>query len=473
MLYSPFTKYCSGEGTLFNKQRKGPPSLKEQGTARSIHLPVRPSQELLASKIVSQIVKNLPLLLDIPSAEYNRFYVPALVNFVEFVQELPVYKSTTYNYLGGARDLGIARAYVVTEHYLKNKLSKGSLSQHAEKTPLWTYALFTAGLFYQLGYIYTNLCVMLCNEKKYAIQRWNPFEGPMSPVGYYYRYCFDSVNRDLHAARVTPLLAEKLMGKNFKWIFDDKDVSEYWIAILQNDERAGGLFAKNVMMAEDQLVQNPAFLEKLGITLPESYLQSPSSENFQFSTLLDKPNKEGTQTAKATDTLSGRPLSMSEAGNQTQDAEAFLKWLIEGIKIGALGVNRPDSLVHIVHASVLVRYPEIFRLFKLENPHIKSSVQEMHKSLQEMGVLLNMQDKARQYTTTAAVTHTFTLGGGATKTAPSQSFSGVWIDPTAVYVREAMPLPNPEFAKLSGIPSHQFPTTDATPGVQPTSNKNF
>ena len=405
-------------------------------------LAIKQPESLLATPTIQSLLHKLKILVNAPDTIYHALYDQCLLNYVDFIQSLPSYKNKTYNQAGGLLALAIERTYAAMANYRKQHPIKSIKPENMPaKLALYTYALFTAGLFYNAGYVATNFWISVCDSKGHDSKQWQPLKENMGNLGTHFRYSYLSTNYDALAGRYSLLFAKHLMPVDgLTWIASDIEVMDYWTATLEGDERGGGLFAKQTLLAEEQLeLQDEAILHILGIPLREEYYQLGKEEKQSTSDFFDK------ETAENHDKQQEKPPIMEKdkarhfyqssvaiterdvTGGYTYElGEKFIAWLRNGIEGATIKVNRKDSLAHVVQGGLLLINPEIFKAFLKANPHIKSNWQQVASDFEKLNISIGAVNRLQQYTTAQATERKFALSQDAGRAAPM----GVVVDPT-------------------------------------------
>ncbi len=366
-------------------------------------IPIKFGAQLLAKPALQPVLKKLKVLIHQPEAHYQYFYQTSLERLAELVQSLPSYKNKTYNNQGGLLDLAVTRAYLVLSQYRQQyPIYRIAPDEMPAKLSLWSYALFTASLFYNVGYIATNFYVATCDSRGYGSKRWNPMQHSMIDVATHFRFSFLNTNYDALASRYTILFAKHLMTpEGLAWIASDIELMDYWLAILQDDERGGGLFATQIMTAEEKLLlQDLDLLQLLGVPSRDKMLNLQDHDrlekylqkNQQYYPVVDPTTQPGDISI---DPLKG-PAHIAVAINERdvtggqvyEIGERFIAWLRNGIKGTSISINRPESGLHITNQGALLALPQLLQEFLQQNPQLGISWQYLVHHLKQMGVIL-------------------------------------------------------------------------------------
>ena len=404
---------CKGVSTaMFKKITEVKPQTKKYYLGTPPQYPVLKPNTLLQKKHLSQILSRLPVLANAPKEHYQHLYRQVVINFAEWVQGIPATKAPYFEYHGGMLDLGIARAYESLRFYRKQyPLPKNvTPEQMPPKIALWSYAIFTAGLLYGIGYLGAGFTISTCDNHGHDCQRWHPYNKSMSHHNNHYRYAAVSENRDSLASRVAPIIAERIMPKEgLAWIATDQEVLEYWLSILQNDERGSGIFAKIVMYINDQLITDPLeFTSLMDLVFPES-----AEELLADAEKEEKQEKEKTEDKKESifnhreekrlhipGQSVGIPLSeLDIVGINTSElGELFIYWLRNGVKGVGISVNRNDSGVHVLEGGKVFVSSELIQAFIKSNPGLGAqSIQQVQQSLERTGLALESASRTQQF----------------------------------------------------------------------------
>ncbi len=390
-------------------------------------LAIKKPENLLATPTLQSLLCKLKILINAPENIYSALYEQCLFNYVDFIQSLPSYKNKTYSHAGGLLALAIERTYAAMVHYRKQHLIKDIKPESMPaKLALYTYALFTVGLFYNIGYIATNFWISVCDSKGHDSQQWNPLKENMNKLGTHFRYSYLSTNYDALAGRYSLLFAKHLIPiDGLIWIASDIEVMDYWAAALEGDERGGGLFAKQTMFADELLeLQDESALHILDIPLHEEYYQIGKDEKQDQEKQTLVMEKDKTRHFYQTGvSITDRDMT---GGYTYELGEKFIAWLRNGIEGATIKVNRKDSLAHVVQGGLLLLNPEIFKAFLKSNPHIKGSWQQVASDFEKLNINIGSVSRLQQYTATQAAERKFSFSQDAQR----QTQSGIVVDPT-------------------------------------------
>ena len=145
---------------MFNTSSEKKSAKTRQFAYHTELIPIKSADQLLAKPALQPVLKKLKLVINQPEAHYQFLYHNTLKKLAEWVQSLPSYKNKTYNNLGGLLDLAITRGHLcITQYRQQYPINRYTPDKMPLKLSLWSYALFTASIFYNIGYIATNFFV--------------------------------------------------------------------------------------------------------------------------------------------------------------------------------------------------------------------------------------------------------------------------------------------------------------------------
>lgn len=358
------------------------------------HFLVEKAQELLNNKKCKQFLRELKPLANAPQAHYEKLFLGVVDKFAEYVQKLPSTRVGQFRFHGGMLELGLGRAVKSLELYRKQvPITHYTPESMPPKLALWSYALFTASLCLGMGEMAATYWVSLCDNEGKNSQRWIPQQGPMTESGYsHYRYTFEAESWDSVAQRTTPLMAASILPKEgFDWLTSDKEVWDFWLALLQDDARGAGSFAKFVYPAQDILIENYAqFTQALTDAMIDAARgeQNPWTERSENPQTNQALTTETYNTANTVSTTTTTPSTfLDTAGKMSAEnlGAAFLNWLSAAIERGDLTVNNPDSFILVTEKGAVV-LDGAFKQFVEANPNIAKDTKVVYSALQQMNV---------------------------------------------------------------------------------------
>jgi hypothetical protein len=359
--------------------------------------PIKSAGELLSEKDNQAFIKTIKSLVK-SSYYFNNFYLPALIKFAEFVQNLPENQRGFFDQKTEFLALGLDRASrtlsLCLSYFFPEETNFSSISQ---RKALLIYATFTAALFLDIGKIAVKYTVMLCHEQTYPLKKWDPYAGSMVGQGNYYRFDYVKENLDNLRRLTTPILARQLLDsasesaeKNgFNWIASNIEVLEMWFALLSGNE------------------------ERIPMTSFMSVIPRADIE------IIDKHRKEA------------KMSMINPAG------EAFLQWLRKEIQEERILINGKNSELRIAEKEILFsstlfqefsqvnssyKHPEIIERQFIDIAKLyQIPISELDQRYRAYGGLSGISDLGKRYRTMGGIaavrenekiaTHHFIKGG--------------------------------------------------------------
>lgn len=438
------------------------------------HYPVLAPEQLLKGKNYQQTLSQIKNLAFVPENIFNDLYQSAIDDYAKFVQGLPATQVDHFNYHGGLLELGIKRALQTLAWYRREyPVRHATPDQMPVRQAIWSYALFTAGLMYGIGQVVATYWVMMCEQSGHSKERWNPVKGYMQEQGEFYRYSFETTRRDELAARSTLVLAlETLPREGVSWIATDAEIFNAWLAILLNDDKHAGLFAKCILPIEAELEKQPNLEAGLLIgDLIQRYEIGEGKE--EKKTNQKSEDKEQTQQQPEVNDEAGVPNShftksgMFIPGKEITSAEIsgslgaaefgefFINWLRQfahkyGRERG--GVALSQLLVTTQHGLLIGH--DLMKAFAEQNPQHGTAAEAYHKLKNSAYALCEVHRQA---------------SSGLTALAPSsQSSLSIAVDPTILstkIVGSVVDLPNAKTNK-SIFPASQNQAPSNKPSMR-------
>ena len=296
--------------TLFTKDKAKKTCATPITSFREKHLyPVLSAEELLDLPKCNKLITDISKQIASQDDYYRLYYHPLLHNFAAFVQILPI---TNQGPPGEILIAGLQRALNVLQIHHHER-------PHADS--LWDYVFFSAALLFDIGKVTENRTVINSSEDGVFIGKWLPYEEPMTVSMRYYRIRRGGGMSSWVVRRIIILLAHNIMpAKGFKWIAEDQQALNVWLALLSDDHAGIEDFALILNRAQE-------LLDSLG-------------EHRDFSLPVETIEPE-----------------------QTALGEEFVEWLKDSIIDGSIDINEPDSGVHVIDKGIFLETPMVFRTF--------------------------------------------------------------------------------------------------------------
>jgi len=255
--------------------------------------PVLSADKLLASDKKQIVLEKMQAKVDFPLHYYRLLYGNLLHDFAEFVQLIP---TQMYGKLSQLLNDGLHRGLLALQ-----------ICTEEGKSPLFTYAVFTAALLENIGIVPTQQIVILSNKRGEFIKEWQPVFGSMAAFGDYYKLRFTGERWINLKHYLTPILAQQLLPElGLQWLLTDKRLYEMWLAILTGDDKTGWEIKLILQLIDERLDDLRRELDFEDVDVPIT------------------------------------------APEETEAGEKFLEWLIDGLDDGTIKVNEKDAFVHVV-----------------------------------------------------------------------------------------------------------------------------
>lgn len=313
--------------------------------------PILRARELLSLYKPQMPITELPEILNLDEMQYQTHCAVLIDRFAEFVQSLPETQNSYFSKPGGVLTHGLHRALLATKlsraYFLPEETQENEVL--TQRQMLWAYAVFSAGLLYNIGKVVVDFSVTILDRFGAPPKQWNPWEGAMVGQGTDFKYEFNVLNQDEFRKRVTLTIAKELMPQqSFLWIASDTDVLAAWLAMLEEDERRGGLLGILILRADAELIQRNLLEQKI----PQK-LDTKTKVSESFSTFGKNQKTDST-------------FALSDINI----ANDFLTWVREAQEKGTIKANDVKSGPIRVEEGALIT-KEVFERFLVERPQYK------------------------------------------------------------------------------------------------------
>lgn len=191
-------------------------------------------------------------LVGVPRAHWEAFYATVFEAYAGFVQQLPASEAHHHAGPGGM----LAHGLEVVREALKLRrgrlLPSGAAAEElAARQDLWTYATATAALLHDIGKPVTDQRVRLYDQQGRELGQWDPWAGPLSLGGNWYRVAFVRERRYRFHEQVPPLLVRFILPqRGLSWLASDADVFAAWLAAISGDADQAGVLGELVHQAD-------------------------------------------------------------------------------------------------------------------------------------------------------------------------------------------------------------------------------
>ncbi len=356
------------------------PAAADPAKEKSVDLefiPVATAKTLLSSESSQIMLNKLRALLTLPEEvpSYDKLCSQALHNFADFVQHLPGSGAGFTTRPNGLLEHALERTYLATSKCRKflrpdDNTNKALTPLHA----LWLYVIFTAALYFQIGYSILKLKVTIHHVKDGSETLWNPYEGNIGAFGSHYKYEIEESNRYLQSRIVTVLLAEHLMPREgFLWITHDKDIFDVWLTLLNEEWDQVGSLCSFIPEADAEIIRKRFNLNEF--TSDIELLQDLAPLE------LDDKKKESTNTRFLDSSLLSKTSAPLDGQGKPLAASAFLKWVDANTKHGKISINQEKSPIHMTKEGVLIAHEVLIKSFLDSNKKIAQANKWDQKNL--------------------------------------------------------------------------------------------
>lgn len=191
-------------------------------------------------------------LVGVPRAHWETFYATGFEAYAGFVQQLPASEAHHHAGPGGM----LAHGLEVVREALKLRrgrlLPSGAAAEElATRQDLWTYATATAALLHDIGKPVTDQLVRLYDRQGRELGWWDPWAGPLSLDGNWYRVVFVRDRRHRFHEQVPPLLVRFILPqRGLSWLASDAEVFAVWLATISGDADQAGVLGELVHQAD-------------------------------------------------------------------------------------------------------------------------------------------------------------------------------------------------------------------------------
>ena len=233
--------------TLITNKFKKPKSLEPLETT---FLLSKSAKELLATPKRQAEIKKIKRLLSITEQVWKDHYLYSIKHFVEYVQEVPASEIHHHSEPGGLIDHTLDAIHTgirVRQGYILPPNEEPEAIHSAADR--WTFAVFTAILFHDIGKIVTDLDLVYRNRGG-QFKQWHPWINKI-PEGNEYTFRYkDDRQKSLHEKATLSLVPCMLSDDATKWIFSDSILLGQWLSTLTHNTFGGGAIAEIVRQAD-------------------------------------------------------------------------------------------------------------------------------------------------------------------------------------------------------------------------------
>ncbi len=208
------------------------------------------ADELLSSPKRKTELKKIKRLLSITEEIWQEHYLYSIKQFVEYVQEIPASEVHHHSEIGGLIDHTLDAIHTgirVRQGYMLPPNEEPEAIHSAADR--WTFGVFTAILFHDIGKIVTDLEIVY-RSRGGEFKQWHPWVNKI-PEGYEYTFRYkDDRQKSLHEKATLSLVPYMLSDDATKWLFSDSILLGQWLSTLTHNTFGGGAIAEIVRQAD-------------------------------------------------------------------------------------------------------------------------------------------------------------------------------------------------------------------------------
>lgn len=207
-------------------------------------------EALLASH--AHIIAAIRGMAGVPDSHWNTLYHPLIDALARFVQQLPASEAHHHAAPGGLLRHALEVAFEAMKLRRGALLPPGASAEElARLQDVWSYACITAALLHDIGKPLADQRITLFGPHQALIGLWSPVDGPMPPLARCYRVEFVVKRRYRRHERLSPLLAGHIVpAQGLRWLADEPEVMDTWLAALQGEYEAAGPLGAIVAKAD-------------------------------------------------------------------------------------------------------------------------------------------------------------------------------------------------------------------------------
>lgn len=269
---------------------------KSKNKSIESNIPANAHPCLLGDQVIKQgageLAKQIRGLVSVTNDIYNELYLSTLHRFAEFCQIMPL-NETGDNFSLLTQQLKLCIGTLQLRRGLL--LPKGASSETiAEQEPLWTFALFSASLLYQIYEIQDDRQIFLYNAQGECIGLWHPISGPLYEPNTYFTIEWKDSEKFANTTLMASIATRVIDAGIIHWLSQEYTLLDlWWNAITTHD--TNNFYIKIVQEA----------IEKLNLTPVKPLNKNTTPHNKTLNIQDQSPNTE-------------RPYeSIDELGNTT------------------------------------------------------------------------------------------------------------------------------------------------------------
>jgi len=183
---------------------------------------------------IKSLLIELRQLISSPNDIYKELYMLTIYHFLELCQAMPEnlqdVKSQPYSLAKQHLTLAIAVLKLRRGQMLPQNSNSETV---AEQEPLWTYALFTASLLYNIQRIQLDRTVELYKNENEKLGIWHPVVGSLYEPHTYYKLSTEAPILIVNTTQLQTILLEKIIpAVGMRWLSGAKDIFQPWFQAI-------------------------------------------------------------------------------------------------------------------------------------------------------------------------------------------------------------------------------------------------
>ncbi len=281
--------------------------------------PCLSGEALMRQKTVQRDTALLKQLISAPADIYQQLYLKTLHAVLELCQAIPqdITQSKPYSFMQNQLDLTITALKLRRGKLLPTNANSETI---AEQEPLWTYALFSASLLYNVDRIQAVGHIELYKNPGEKLGLWHPVAGSLAEPTTYYRITAERNTLILDKKAFQSILIGKLIPTvALRWLAQYPAVFQDWQAVIVEQAQPNNPLQILIQQALDALNQH---------TTPKPTEQEDATPQKEQKTPQSKSNPTQEKSAQTEKTKN----ATSNAELKTKLTTALNEWLIEQIK---------------------------------------------------------------------------------------------------------------------------------------------
>lgn len=194
------------------------------------NIPANAHSCLLGDHVIKQgageLAKQIRGLVSVTNDIYNELYLSTLHRFAEFCQNMPLNEAgDPYSLLIQQLKLCIAVLQIRRGLLLPQGASAETI---AEQEPLWTFALFSTSLLYQIHKVQEDRQIFFYNAQGERIGLWHPISGSLYEPNTYFTIEWKSAEKIVNNTLMASLATRMIDAPIIRWLSQEYSLLDLW-----------------------------------------------------------------------------------------------------------------------------------------------------------------------------------------------------------------------------------------------------